>query len=316
MAAVRAAAFAAHSLPIALFPDAERLYSATGLAPALYESSTLRRRARISRQGLAEHHDALMGIAWGLSRHSLAFAERNAELRAGGMAPIQARVALARNACRLIYRVLVTQQPFDEKAYVKGGSAADGDGDDCHAARRRDLACRPPRAGPPLTANTKARRTTAPDQPAELPMAHLLNGRSSPPTPTAWTRRPPRADRPRPHHTLTHGVKAKGSSQRSGEPSLQEAIDRNGVTSSPQHSRRRRQVNGAQRPLRPRTRTFRQTETGATIETTRRDHGGGATRSTSHTDGTRMCCHRRPRAPCCDAESCRSKNTPPRCQRP
>lgn len=113
----RAAAFAAHSLPITRFPDAEHLYSATGLAPAMYQSATLRRRGRISRQGLAEHRDALMGIAWGLSLCSPPFAERNAALRARGMAPIQARVALARNACRLIYRMLVTQQPFDEQAY-------------------------------------------------------------------------------------------------------------------------------------------------------------------------------------------------------
>jgi transposase len=116
----RAAAFAAHSMPIARFPDAEHLYSATGLAPAMYESATIRRRGRISRQGLAEHRDALMGIAWGLSLYSPSFAERNAELRARGMAPIQARVALARNACRLIYRMLVTQQPFDEAAYRRG----------------------------------------------------------------------------------------------------------------------------------------------------------------------------------------------------
>ncbi|WP_204079988.1 transposase [Mycobacterium riyadhense] len=46
-----------------MFPDAEHLYSATGLAPALYQSATLNRRGRISRQGLAEHRDALMGIA-------------------------------------------------------------------------------------------------------------------------------------------------------------------------------------------------------------------------------------------------------------
>jgi transposase len=116
----RAAAFAAHSLPIAAFPDAEHLYSATGLAPAMYESATIRRRGRISRQGLAEHRDALMGIAWGLSLYSPTFADRNAELRARGMAPIQARVALARNACRLIYRMLATQQPFDEAAYRRG----------------------------------------------------------------------------------------------------------------------------------------------------------------------------------------------------
>ncbi len=67
VAMVRAAGFAAHSLPISRFPDAEHLYSATGLAPALYQSATSSRRGRISRQGLAEHRDALMGIAWGLS---------------------------------------------------------------------------------------------------------------------------------------------------------------------------------------------------------------------------------------------------------
>lgn len=120
VAIVRAAAFAAHSLPIDRFPDAEHLYSATGLAPALYESATVRRRGRISRQGLAEHRDALMGIAWGLSRYSPSFAQRDAELRARGMSPIQARVAIARNACRLAYRLLVTQQPFDEEAYLRG----------------------------------------------------------------------------------------------------------------------------------------------------------------------------------------------------
>jgi transposase len=120
VAANRAAAFAVHSLPIEKFPDAEHLYSATGLAPALYESATLRKRGRISRQGLAEHRDALMGIAWGLSVFSPSFAQRDAELRARGMAPIQARVALARNACRVAYRLLVTQQPFDEEAYRRG----------------------------------------------------------------------------------------------------------------------------------------------------------------------------------------------------
>ena len=120
VAVTRAAAFAAFSLPITRFPDAEHLYSATGLAPALYQSATLHRRRRISRQGLAEHRDALMGMAWGLSISSPSFAERNAELRARGMAPIQARVALARNACRLAYRLLRTQQPFDEQRYRQG----------------------------------------------------------------------------------------------------------------------------------------------------------------------------------------------------
>ena len=120
VAEIRAAAFAAFSLPIGRFPDAEHLYSATGLAPALYQSATLHRRGRISRQGLAEHRDALMGIAWGLSRFSPSFAERDREYRARGMQPIQARVALARHACRLVYRLITTQDVFDEERYRRG----------------------------------------------------------------------------------------------------------------------------------------------------------------------------------------------------
>ena len=87
VAIIRAAGFAAHSLPINRYPDAEHLYSATGLAPALYESATVHRRGRISRQGLAEHRDALMGIAWGHSRYSPTFAERDRQYRSRGMTP-------------------------------------------------------------------------------------------------------------------------------------------------------------------------------------------------------------------------------------
>jgi transposase len=120
VAMVRASGFAAHSLPIGRFPDAAHLYSATGLPPALYESATIRRRGRISRQGLAEHRDALMGIAWGLSRYSPSFAERDRKYRGRGMTPIQAPVALARHACRLAYRLLTSQEPFDEERYCQG----------------------------------------------------------------------------------------------------------------------------------------------------------------------------------------------------
>jgi transposase len=59
VAVVRAAAFAAHSLPIQRFPTADHLYAATGLAPATWQSASLQRRGRISRQGLPEHRDAL-----------------------------------------------------------------------------------------------------------------------------------------------------------------------------------------------------------------------------------------------------------------
>jgi transposase len=119
VAVVRAAAFSAYTLPIERWPTAEHLYSATGLAPATYQSSTVTRRGRISRQGLPEHRDALMGIAWGLSQHSDAFRARDAELRARGFAPIQARVALARHACRLCWRLLQTQQPYDDRRYAR-----------------------------------------------------------------------------------------------------------------------------------------------------------------------------------------------------
>jgi transposase len=117
VATIRAAAFAAPSLPITRFPTPEHLYAATGLAPAAWQSASLTRRGRISRQGLPEHRDALMGIAWGLSQHSVSFRERDRELRGRGRRPIQARVALARHACRLCHALLRTQQSFDEARY-------------------------------------------------------------------------------------------------------------------------------------------------------------------------------------------------------
>ena len=117
VAANCAAAFAAFSLPIARFPSAEHLYSATGLAPASYKSATINRRSPISRQGLPEHRDALMNLAWGLSQHCGPFIDRHRELRARGLRPIPARIALARHTCRLAYTLIKTQQPFDEQRY-------------------------------------------------------------------------------------------------------------------------------------------------------------------------------------------------------
>jgi len=115
--ASRAAAFAAFSLSIDRFPSAEHLYSATGLAPGSYQSATINRRTPISRQGLPEHRDALMNLAWGLSQHCGPFIDRHRELRARGLRPIPARIALARHACRLAYTLLKTQQSFDEQRY-------------------------------------------------------------------------------------------------------------------------------------------------------------------------------------------------------
>ena len=117
VATVRAAAFAAHTLPVERFPTPEHLYSATGLAPASYQSASIRRRGGIARTGLPEHRDALMGIAWGLGQHAPAFQQRLSELNARGKTGIQARVALARHACRLCWRMLLTQQPYDDQRY-------------------------------------------------------------------------------------------------------------------------------------------------------------------------------------------------------
>lgn len=116
---IRAAAFAAHALPSERFPTAEHLYSFTGLAPARYQSSTIRKARSISRAAPGERRDALMGIAWGLAQHCEPFRARDRELRGRGMRPIEARVALARHACRLCHRMLQTQQPFDEKRYAR-----------------------------------------------------------------------------------------------------------------------------------------------------------------------------------------------------
>ena len=58
-----------------------------------------------------------MGIAWGLGQLAPAFQQRLAELNARGLTGIQARVALARHACRLCWRILLTQQPYDDQRY-------------------------------------------------------------------------------------------------------------------------------------------------------------------------------------------------------
>jgi transposase len=120
---VRAASFCVHALPIERFPSAGHLYSFTGLAPARYESSTIRKARAISRTAPGERRDALMGLAWGLSQHCEAFRVRDRELRRRGMRPIEARVALARHACRLAHRMRQTQEPFDEERYARSRHA-------------------------------------------------------------------------------------------------------------------------------------------------------------------------------------------------
>ena len=75
--------------------------------------------AASARTGLPEHRDALMGIAWGLGQFAPAFQQRLSELRARGKTPLEARVALARHACRLCWRLLHSQQPYDDRRYAR-----------------------------------------------------------------------------------------------------------------------------------------------------------------------------------------------------
>ena len=83
----------------------------------------MRRRGVIARTGLPEHRDALMAIAWGLGQHAPAFGRRRRELAARNKTGIAARVALARHACRLCWRMLLTQQPYDDRRYDRARRA-------------------------------------------------------------------------------------------------------------------------------------------------------------------------------------------------
>jgi len=213
VAVVRAAAFAAHSLPSERFPTVEHLYSSTGLAPASYESGTISSPGGISRQGLAEHRDALMTIAWASrKRHPPSVSAHTST----------ARAASRRSRCGWrshdtpalsVTPSFATRSPTTRRAIVSRAGAG-GDGGCSSAARRRNLACRPPASAAPNGDNEKpaARR-----RPISLPI---------PRGPTRTTRRPaPRSPTGRrrsapacPHPPLTHERKA---SRRSAEPSEQ-----------------------------------------------------------------------------------------------
>jgi len=77
----------------------------------------------VLREGVDQLRDALMGIAWGLSQSSDAFRTRDAELRARGFRPIEARVAMARSACRLLLATPSIPTPIRRSA-LRSRSAA------------------------------------------------------------------------------------------------------------------------------------------------------------------------------------------------
>lgn len=78
-------------------------------------SETEAARSQLGSRRLKTDDRDCAALTW-LARRP-AFIERDRELRARGKAPIEARVALARHACRLAFRMLSTGEPFDENRY-------------------------------------------------------------------------------------------------------------------------------------------------------------------------------------------------------
>ena len=126
VATVRAAAFRrAHAADRALRRHPSSSTPRPAWRPPATESATVTPTRRGSAApGLPERRDALMSIAWGLSQHSPAFREPRGTAScasARDARPIEARVALARNACRLCHSTatLKRQEPFDESRYAQ-----------------------------------------------------------------------------------------------------------------------------------------------------------------------------------------------------
>jgi hypothetical protein len=109
-----AAAFAVLSVRIDRFPTAEPLYSATGLAPGSYQSSTINRHTPISRQGLPEDRDALMNLPGALpstAGHSSTATPSCALWACGPFG------RASRWPATPAYTLIKTQLPFDEQRY-------------------------------------------------------------------------------------------------------------------------------------------------------------------------------------------------------
>ena len=116
VAAVRAAGVRRPQPADRAVPRRRHLYAATGLAPAIWQSASVHAARRISAPGLAEHRDALMGIAWGLCQHSPPSAARPRSCApAAWTDPGPGRARPPRLPALLA--LLTTQQPFDEARY-------------------------------------------------------------------------------------------------------------------------------------------------------------------------------------------------------
>lgn len=114
---VRAACFSAFTLPIGRFPTAEHLYSATGLAPASYRASSIDRAQRHQPSGPARTSRCPDGHPLGAVPVLPAVHRTRGATTPPRDAPDAGPRPIARHAYRLIYRMLTTQDAFDEQRY-------------------------------------------------------------------------------------------------------------------------------------------------------------------------------------------------------
>ena len=101
------------------FNNSKELIKFTGIAPCSHQSgSSVRTKARISRQGPAQLRATLYMAAISAKSHNLACKAMYERLRARGKPHKQAMVAVIGKLLRQIFAVVKTKTPFDNQRYL------------------------------------------------------------------------------------------------------------------------------------------------------------------------------------------------------
>ena len=133
VAAVRAAACAAHSLPIERVPTAERLYSATGLGAGQLPVGDGRASRRHLTARAPEHRDALMAIAWGSRKPRPPFASARVSTAAAALHRCRYASPSPGTPAAFATRFFAPKSPTTRSAIVTPAGAG-GDGEHRYAA--------------------------------------------------------------------------------------------------------------------------------------------------------------------------------------
>ena len=113
-------------LPIDRFPAPSTSTRPPGWRRRSYQSATINRAGRISRTGAGRTPRRADGHRLGpVAALRAVHRTRPPSCAPAGWRPIQARVALARHACRLAYRMLTPSSPSTNSATVKAGTRAE-----------------------------------------------------------------------------------------------------------------------------------------------------------------------------------------------